>query len=389
MDCSQADIWLVDYLYGELPEQERQAFELHLQSCSAHAKEVERMRAVLTLMRKDSREDPSDRVSKEIVRAAEASLHRTSRPWGWLGWIRTPLAAAAALLVVIGIGAVVYFNEGFEKRSSESTSKVGTMELSSPQSLAGSDAKAPVVAATGAPVSKDERTMVSEEMRSVTNKTPSPQKMTEDMKGAGQKERRLAREPIAQKQTYRNEGISQDVGVVKPSERAFAPRPEEYHDQYAGSAGVAVAEKSAVQSLKQETALPATAAAAPRALHKKGLTEEAQAPRSAPAEAVADKPLGVVSDEELPSLSNSEVNAIMRAHQDELSACGRNYSSVKGTAVFSLVIATDGVVSSVSTLTEPFKGSAYAECISSHIKKIRFRQFGGELKTVPVSFIVK
>ncbi len=332
MNCSQADIWLVEYLYGELPEQERQAFELHLQSCSAHAKEVERLRAVLSLMRKDSREDPSDRVSKEIVRAAEASMHRTSRPWGWLGWIRTPIAAAAALLVVIGIGAVVYFNEGFEKRSLESASKVGTMEPSSPQSLAGSDAKAPVVADTGSLGSNDERKIVLENTEPALGTKSAPQKTMEGWKGRGEESKLEARRPQA------------------------AP--------------------------------PAATAAPARTVQRKVLAEDKKASLSAPAEAVADKTMGAASNEELPPLSDSDADLSIRRYMGEFATCARNHASIKGKMVLEVTIANNGVVTNVS-VPEKFKGTAYADCIVSWVKKILFPKFEGPPKTVSFPLVTR
>jgi hypothetical protein len=389
MDCSQADILLVDYLYGELSEQQRQAFELHLQSCPAHAKEVERSRAVLTVMRSDRREDPSDSVSKEIVQRAEESINRTSRPWNWFGWIRTPIAAAAALLVVIGIGVVIYVSEEFERRSLESASTVTTEQPSSPKSLPESDATPAVVADTGSVVSKDERTKVSEKTEPALKKTPAPQKPAERPSGADEKALRLSREPLSEKPKARDEEIAQKVDIDKPSDRAFTPRPEEYRDQNADSAGSATVEKSTVAAVRKETAMQPAATAPPLDRGEEIPAEGKQVPRSMPSENIADKSMDDKLDTALSPLSDSDVMAVMRAHRDEFSVCVQKYPSVKDKMVVSFVIANDGVVSSVATLTEEFKGTAYEECVRSEIQKIRFPQFGGEPKTVRFPFTVK
>jgi hypothetical protein len=117
--------------------------------------------------------------------------------------------------------------------------------------------------------------------------------------------------------------------------------------------------------------------------------EGKQVPRSMPSENIADKSMDDKLDTALSPLSDSDVMAVMRAHRDEFSVCVQKYPSVKDKMVVSFVIANDGVVSSVATLTEEFKGTAYEECVRSEIQKIRFPQFGGEPKTVRFPFTVK
>jgi hypothetical protein len=112
MDCKQAELSLIDFLYGELAAAEREAFERHLQACPEHAAEVARMRAVLKLVRDDVREEPSAAVNVRILQAARAAASQVAAPSPWWRWLLSPAAVAAVLaLVLVTVGVGVYFSQ--------------------------------------------------------------------------------------------------------------------------------------------------------------------------------------------------------------------------------------------------------------------------------------
>ncbi len=110
MDCKQADNLLIDFLYGELSPDDRAAFERHLQSCPEHAREVEKLRGVLKLVRAQEPEEVPESLSARILQNARARMPNKPRPAPWLSLIWNPVAAAAVLVVVvITVGLATHF----------------------------------------------------------------------------------------------------------------------------------------------------------------------------------------------------------------------------------------------------------------------------------------
>lgn len=358
MDCSEIDNLLVDYLYGELPDTERAAFEQHLQSCSAHAEEVERLRAMLTLMRNDPREEPSDAVTKEILQAARASVQKTVNPLGWLAWIRTPIAAAAALVAIIGIGVVVYFNEQSKLHPTITTSEVPLP----PQ--------APAAVAESSAAVKDEKPSDKGVLMDVPKKTPAPvmaqapssRKATHKEKFEERAIGGLRPEPDLSRSGPRDDVVAKSEEKGEGATLRFASPPEEYEKKSDIPKGSEMAD-----TVRPAEAAKSVAAGAPAAMAARAKEEPSNEP----------------------VLSDSDATVIVHRHTKEFEVCSRKYSSVKGTMQVSVVIASDGAVTNVSTLTDKYKGTPYAECISSQIKKISFPKFEGEPKTVFLPFSVK
>jgi hypothetical protein len=94
---------LVDYLYGELEDAQREAFEASLAQSSERRAEVEALRATLRTARTGLsalHEDPPARARSAILDAERASRVRVlgRKPWYRRGATLTPLLAAAAAL---------------------------------------------------------------------------------------------------------------------------------------------------------------------------------------------------------------------------------------------------------------------------------------------------
>lgn len=110
MNCKQADNLLIDFLYGELSPQDRAAFELHLQGCPEHAREVEKLRGLLHLVRAQEPEEVPEALSARILQTARAQMPRKSKPAPFFYLIWNPAAAAAVLVVVvITVGLATHF----------------------------------------------------------------------------------------------------------------------------------------------------------------------------------------------------------------------------------------------------------------------------------------
>ena len=98
MDCKQADNLMIDFLYGELSPGDHAAFEKHLQGCPEHAREVEKLRGVLNLVRAQEPEEVPEAVSARIMANARARMPQRTKPSPLFSLIWNPVAAAAVLV---------------------------------------------------------------------------------------------------------------------------------------------------------------------------------------------------------------------------------------------------------------------------------------------------
>ncbi|MBW1870847.1 MAG: tetratricopeptide repeat protein [Deltaproteobacteria bacterium] len=101
MDCARAETLLVDYIYSELSETDRTAFEQHLESCSQHAKEVTQLKATLKLVRANPQEALPEGLTERIMHLARAAESQRPQSSGWQRLIWNPVAAAAVLAIVV------------------------------------------------------------------------------------------------------------------------------------------------------------------------------------------------------------------------------------------------------------------------------------------------
>ena len=82
--CKMADELLVDYLYDELPVQQRQWFESHLAGCPDHAQTVESYGKVLQAVREHDADVEIEVDRAALMERARNATKRKARP----AWIR-------------------------------------------------------------------------------------------------------------------------------------------------------------------------------------------------------------------------------------------------------------------------------------------------------------
>lgn len=110
MECRRADELLIDFLYQALDERTREEFLRHLEECPAHRLEVEQHGRLLRALRAEPREEPAAALDRRILEEANRA-----RPQGakverqpWWALVFRPSFAAAALLLLLGVGVVVF-----------------------------------------------------------------------------------------------------------------------------------------------------------------------------------------------------------------------------------------------------------------------------------------
>lgn len=124
---------LLDYLYDELPESERGAFELHLRGCAACQTELSELGG--TRMALAAWSPPDSELGFKIVRERPSSDKRSwFRPFAGLG-ARPAWAFAAAAILVLAVAAAIsnielrYGNDGLVVRTGWNRSP--TLEVAS------------------------------------------------------------------------------------------------------------------------------------------------------------------------------------------------------------------------------------------------------------------
>jgi len=118
MNCQACQDHIVDALYGELSDAQREAFDAHRETCEECEKLHAEMRATLGVMSRRSQADPGQafwdgyynrlnvRMEREAAQPSSirAAIARVRAAWGEMSVARyTMQAAGAAALVIIGI----------------------------------------------------------------------------------------------------------------------------------------------------------------------------------------------------------------------------------------------------------------------------------------------
>ena len=103
------DMRVIDYLYGELPDEDAQAFERAMQDDAELAGEVDEFADVLGAMRTLEDEEPSPHLDALILATArEAVEHETPSPWFQRifgrPWLNIALGGACAALLAVVVG---------------------------------------------------------------------------------------------------------------------------------------------------------------------------------------------------------------------------------------------------------------------------------------------
>ena len=98
---------IVQYVFGELPRAEAEAFEARMAADAALRAEVGRLRNTLDLMPYASASSPPPELRAKVLRAAQAPVKtaRAARPAPRLVWSRFAAATAAAIALAVGYDA--------------------------------------------------------------------------------------------------------------------------------------------------------------------------------------------------------------------------------------------------------------------------------------------
>jgi len=104
--CKNVRRTFVDALYGELNEQDRKAFDHHLESCEACTKSFARMKKTLSVMSRRTRTEPAqefwngyfDQLEQRMARERKQTKIRTWQRWAY---------RAAAVILLIGAGVIL------------------------------------------------------------------------------------------------------------------------------------------------------------------------------------------------------------------------------------------------------------------------------------------
>jgi len=107
IECRNARELMPAAVDGELTGRERAGFETHVERCQACAAELARSRRLADLLGALPNEvGIPDGFEQAVLSKARAALHggaRRPRLGGWVGWSMSGIAAAAALLLAVGL----------------------------------------------------------------------------------------------------------------------------------------------------------------------------------------------------------------------------------------------------------------------------------------------
>ncbi|MEW5724429.1 MAG: zf-HC2 domain-containing protein [Thermodesulfobacteriota bacterium] len=104
MNCAKVKELLIDYLYGELPEGEKQAFEAHLADCPACAEMTAGLAGVRRLAARRPDPEPSRVTVNRILAFAREEAEKPVPFWRW-GWVK--VLAPLCVMAVVG-GLILY-----------------------------------------------------------------------------------------------------------------------------------------------------------------------------------------------------------------------------------------------------------------------------------------
>lgn len=147
-DCTQIDELMMDFLYQELVGDELAAFRKHVSSCDRCTNELAQFQGVRSAARSLVEADPPPAVSARVMAQAAEAVRPSlaSRAWTWLVGALGPmrahpaLAAATALVVVIGVGGLLmrrgYRGESAEKNLSFDDRAGGAPAAQAPEAAA-------------------------------------------------------------------------------------------------------------------------------------------------------------------------------------------------------------------------------------------------------------
>lgn len=105
MNCHQVRERMIDYVYAELPDEERSSVESHMEQCGncrEHLAVLQRTHGLLTEAAKKEESVEAQRIAIAPINwRAHRQLETSRRRWQWFSAL-----AATALLLVLGVGAL-------------------------------------------------------------------------------------------------------------------------------------------------------------------------------------------------------------------------------------------------------------------------------------------
>src|SRR5689334_2238401 len=127
-DCTNIDELMMDFLYQELSADETTSFQKHVDSCERCTAELLKFQGVRTAAKSLIEEDPPVAISARLLSEAAEAVRPSAakRAWAWLVGVLAPmrahpaLAAATALVVVIGVGGLL-MRRGYRGEKAEKT----------------------------------------------------------------------------------------------------------------------------------------------------------------------------------------------------------------------------------------------------------------------------
>jgi anti-sigma factor RsiW len=114
MQCGTVKEWLGPYLDGEVPEHVQEAVEAHLAGCRECAGELDALRSIASAFTSPNTVSPPSNLWPSIERRL---VGRPARRVIALWSARRLLATAAILLILVGLGALLFWGEGLVGRA--------------------------------------------------------------------------------------------------------------------------------------------------------------------------------------------------------------------------------------------------------------------------------
>ena len=105
----------------------------HLRNCAACAEELASFQQTMALLDEWQAPEPSPYFSSRV--RARVREEASVQPAGWLAWLRRPVVAAAAM-VLIGVGVGLLEVGGFQDRNTVATNDSG-VRMSAPENAVG------------------------------------------------------------------------------------------------------------------------------------------------------------------------------------------------------------------------------------------------------------
>jgi predicted anti-sigma-YlaC factor YlaD len=122
LDCHTAEDWIIARLDEGLSDKREQLLETHLQQCAACRAFRDETAVLLSAVATDVPPDPGEDFWKRYDSSLDAKIREKAHNRA-VGWWRMPLVmvAASLLVIVVGLGALMYYQQSQPDRLARST----------------------------------------------------------------------------------------------------------------------------------------------------------------------------------------------------------------------------------------------------------------------------